>query len=362
MPTLRKRTTARGTLYWEGSLQVDGRRVWVTGRSRQEVLERLQALQRQAALQGGLPAPLTLGELLERWYATERSRWKPKTAHDYRRLLDAHILPALSRVRLQRLSPDRLQRFLDGIPGTRQRHYAYRLLHRAAEVARRWGWLPDNPCDRITPPAYRPSRPSLWTPEQVRQFLTETRDHWLWPFVALALDTGARPGELLALVWDGVDWERGTLRIERTLQRLRGEWVIGEPKTAAGRRTVSLGVLGREALRRQKALQAERRLRAGVAWQETGLVFTGEHGQPLGLETVTSALRRTCQRLGLPVLSPHKLRHLSASLALQHGAPLPLVSRRLGHSSPAITSALYSHALTEDRLVAQVLEQALGLW
>jgi len=360
MPTLRQRTGPSGQTYWEGALQVGGTRRWVTGRTRKEVEERLAALQRAAAWQGGLPAPRTLGELLERWYETERPRWKPRTAADYRRLLDTHILPALGKVRLHRLAPDRLQRFLDGIPAVRPRAHVFRLLHRAFTVAVRWGWLPTNPCDRLTPPAYRAPTPSLWTPEQTRRFLTEAHTHWLWPFVALILDTGCRPGEALALRWGDWDPEKGTLRIERAGQRIGGVWTVTAPKTQAGRRTLTLGPLGTEALRRQRALQAERRLQAGAAWTEHGLVFTGLLGRPLGLSTVTHIFHQLCDRLGLPRLSPHKLRHLSASLALEAGAPLPLVSRRLGHASVHITTKVYAHALADDRLVAQALAAALG--
>ncbi len=195
--------------------------------------------------------------------------------------------------------------------------------------------------------------------DDCRRFLEAATDWWGWPFCALLLDTGLRPGEAAALEWSDYDAPRGSLTVGKTLQRIAGAWVIVPPKTSAGRRTLTLGELGKEALRRQRLLTAERRLRVGNRWQESGHIFTGRDGRPLRPETVSHALRHLCARLGLPPITCHKLRHLSASLALHAGVPLPIISRRLGHSSVAITAGIYSHAVTGDALAAEAIGRVL---
>jgi len=118
---------------------------------------------------------------------------------------------------------------------------------------------------------------------------------------------------------------------------------------------------GAEALRMQEAQQAEWRLRAGVDWESWPLVFTQHSGAPLHGATVTQGLKRGCRRLGIRQMTPHQLRHLHASLLLQEGLPVPLVSARLGHATPAITMSVYAHTIGDhDRAAATAIERAIA--
>jgi integrase len=160
-----------------------------------------------------------------------------------------------------------------------------------------------------------------------------------------------------ALRWRDVDWERGVLRVEMSAQKVAGRWLDGEPKTRASRRQVPLSQLAREALRRQRELLLAR----GLPVVGDALVFPAQRGDGYQDRTVVGhALHREAKRLGLYPIRLHDLRHLSASLALEMGAPLPLVSKFLGHASPTTTTGVYTHALTDAFLVAQLLDRALG--
>ncbi len=348
---------------FEARVQRDGRRYSVYGRTEAEALQRLAELERRLAIdQPPAPGRLTVGELYQRWLATEAKRWKPRTAWNYQRLYDRSIGPALGNVRLARLTPDRLQRFFAGLPGNRVPHEAYRALHRCFTLAVRWGWLPANPCHRVIPPAYRPARPELPDAEALARLFQrclESDDDYA-PLVGLALLTGLRLGEITALRWGDVDLEAGRVHVQRSGQWIGGKWTETEPKTAAGRRTVPIGELGVRLLKRQKAVAARRKLQAGPAWQENGLVFPARDGRPLRGSVAERAVERLCRQAGVPRLTPHQLRHASASLALAAGTPLPDVSRRLGHSTPAITTRLYIHSLSDGRHVAEAIERALG--
>jgi integrase len=224
-----------------------------------------------------------------------------------------------------------------------------------------WRWLPENPCDRVVRPKYYAERKEVWTAEQLRAFLGGTVDDRLHPFWMLAVTTGCRFGELTGARWTDVDYQPGTLTIRRNLQRIKGKWVFSEPKTRAGQRTIALPPEAVVTLRHQKALQAEWRLKIGDGWHDNGLVFTSLTGQPLEPSAVTRGTQRACERLGLPYLTPHQLRHLHATLLLAEGVPIPAVSARLGHATPSITMSVYAHAVRrQDEEAAQVFRRVLA--
>lgn len=336
---------------WQVALQVDGVRKIAYGKTEKEARRKLLELQGQVSTLGALPdaGRRTVNDLLDAWLETGAPTWKPTTAKTWREQCERHIRPALGKVKLTRLRPDHLQRLYakySDRPATAERLHV--ILHRALALAVLWRWLPENIADRVLRPAYRAGKKEVWTPAELSAFLAGAVNHWLYPLWLTAIASGARIGELTALRWEDVNLADGTLTIGRNLQRIGGEYVVGEPKTEAGRRTISLPADVMHVLKRHKVKQAEARLRAGGEWANLGLVFTGELGRPLHRSVPNHALGRECQRLGIPVMTSHGLRHLSASLLLEKGLPIPQVSKRLGHASPAITMQVYAHVVKRD--------------
>lgn len=334
---------------WQASLQIAGVRRTVYGKTRKEAAEKLQALRQQAI--GGLPDPgkRTVTDLFTSWLETAEPTLKPSTLCDYKYITNEYILPALGNIRLSSLEPILIERLCGSIltqGHARTASLVYTLVHRACTFGVRWHWLLSNPCDRVPRPQYRAKRKEMWTPEELRTFLAGASDHWLYPLWYLAIATGARMGELLALTWDDVDLEAGTVRISKTLRHIAGQAVVYEPKTCTSNRTVAIPAAAIQVLK-------------GLP-RKSNFVFTGRHGQPLHITTVEHALKRTCAHLGLPPISPHGLRHLHASLLLDQKVPLPIVSARLGHADPSITARIYSHVIgNRDDAAAQAIAQAL---
>lgn len=152
-----------------------------------------------------------------------------------------------------------------------------------------------------------------------------------------------RLGELLALRWEDVDLERGTLAARRTATRAAdGRFTVGEPKGGRSRQ-VALAPEAIAALRRHRARQAERRLRLGALWQDPGLVFDRGDGSGLTHQAVGERMRRRVARLGLPPIRFHDLRHSAATLLLEMGVHPKIVSELLGHAGISITMDRYSH-------------------
>jgi len=367
-----RRSTGEGSLHhrkdgrWQASLQVDGKRVTRYGLTRSEALAKLDALRQQVSKAGLLPNPRkhTVGELMEAWLASRAQTLKPRTLADYRATIDRYITPALGSLTLEKVTPRRLVALYAHWQEQGKHRTALRI-HRALSMAFalavRWAWLAASPCDKLDPPRYKPERKDVWTLAEMRRFLDGTRDHWLSPLWLCAIATGCRLGELLALTWDDVDWNAGTIAIDKSAQMIGGKRVTGTPKTASGNRTISVPPDALAKLRQHKIKQAAQRVALRERWQAGDFVFSSPRGNALRKTTVEAATRRECDRLGLPRQTPHQLRHLHASVLISRGLPVTDVSRRLGHATPAITMAIYAHALgDDDQAAANAIGHAMG--
>lgn len=353
------RVTRRADGRFVATVQMDGKRRSAYGRTEKEARAALQALVQQAAQTGTLrePGRRTLADLADAWLKSAPGL-RPTTRTTYREFLTRYAYPELGRERLERITPDRLQRLYAVLkPSVAEK--LHRILHRAFAVAVLWRWLTDNPCDRVMRPAYRPAERHMWSSEQAHTFIAGIEAHWLGPLFVLIATTGLRLGEALALRWE--DAGLGVaLSVTGTLHHVDGAPMIGAPKTASARRTVMLPPVAITALHRQRAQQDGWQQAAPDGWPVTPHIFTGRTGRPLHRCVPEAALKRLCGRLGLTPVTPHGLRHLHASLLLHEHVPITAVSARLGHANPHITLRLYAHALPgQDRLAAEAIDRAL---
>jgi integrase len=165
--------------------------------------------------------------------------------------------------------------------------------------------------------------------------------HALRTLYLVATGTGLRQGELLALRWSDVDLDTSMLSVRHTLQR--GTRTLEEPKTERGKRTLRLGRETREALLDQARVQRRERLAAGSSWHDGDYVFTTRKGLPLNGRNVLEAFHQALDRAGLARRPFHSLRHAFATLQIESGEELGVVSRILGHSQIATTADVYAH-------------------
>jgi integrase len=182
-----------------------------------------------------------------------------------------------------------------------------------------------------------------WTTDEARVFLRVAITDDLSALWLLALNSGIRRGELLALRWQDVDLDRGALAIRRTLTRGTGALTFGEPKSKAGRRSLALPAVCVDALRAHRVKQLETRLSFGSAWNDTDLIFERGDGSLLHPNTLLNAFFRLTAAAGVPRIRFHDLRHTSATLMLANGEHPKIVQERLGHSDISMTLNRYSH-------------------
>jgi integrase len=352
---------------WRATITLEYRRLTRDFDTRREALAWLAEI-RLKADRGLLPEPsrVTVGEYPAFWLENgAKPSVRPPTFRQYEQYVRNHISPILGTVRLQALKPADIQalyarRLGDGL-SRRTVQLIHAVLHKALSQAVDWGLLAFNPADRVKAP--RPARKEfkVLTPEEARRFLEAARNFDYYPLFVLALTTGMRLGELLGLKWQDIDFEAGAVHVRRGLYRIRGAWVEGEPKSAAGKRKVVLPALAVEALREHRVAQLEAKLKAGAAWEDNGLVFTTAAGRPIHPRNVSRALESVLKRAGLPRIRFHDLRHSHATLLLMLGENPRVVQERLGHSQISLTLQTYSHVLPDlQRQAAEKIDRMLG--
>jgi integrase len=219
-----------------------------------------------------------------------------------------------------------------------QRKVAMRL-RQCFRYAEKFGMLRSNPATKIPLPAAADTETRPFDAAQARHFLATAAADRLQALYHVALDSGARQGELFALEWTDLDWARGELAICKSLEDSQGERSVKAPKTASGRRRVLLCPSTLAVLREHHA-----RMRA--EGHDSKLMFPATNGRHLRRGNVHwTSFKPLLRKAGLADFRFHDLRHTCASLLLLAGVNPKVVSERLGHASVEITLDIYSHLL-----------------
>jgi integrase len=350
-----KRANGEGSIYqrkdgrWSASLSIGrGRRKHFLGHSRADVAAKLsQALADQSKGVPVISSNRSVGQYLDYWLASVKNSVRPKTHESYD-LNVRRLKPLLGKKRLSALAPAAIESAYGDLQaeGLARRSVvqAHTVLHNSLKKAVQWGLIGRNPADGASVP--RPERNEMQTLDegQVRQLFTSTADEPLHNLWVLLTTTGLRLGEALGLKWEDVDFAHGRLQVRRALQRQTGKGlVIVEPKTSKSRRTVYFPEGTAEALRQQRLLVLKWKHDYESDWNDGGLVFCREDGQPLDPTGISHKLKRALKRAGLPAIRVHDLRHTAASLHLARGENPKVVQELLGHSTITITLDTYSH-------------------
>jgi integrase len=302
------------------------------------------------------PTKQTLSDFTREWLAAIKPTIRPSTHHSYSRNLQLHVLPPLGSVQLRRIDAGMLntlyasllaegrKNYAGGGLSPRSVRYIHTIMHRAFRDAVKWGRLARNPAEAADPPKATGRPESItWTADQLRTFVEGTRGSRYWTAYLLLATTGLRRGEALGLRWSDLDLDAGRASIRQTVIAIRHTVMIGTPKTAKGRRTVTLDSGTVSALREHRRRQAAERLLMGAGWTDLDLVFCHVDGTMLHPERFSRGFLETVSRIGLPRIRLHDLRHGWATLALQAGIHPKIVQERLGHANISITLDTYSH-------------------
>jgi integrase len=236
-------------------------------------------------------------------------------------------------------------------------------IHRALGQAKAWGLIRDNVAEVVKPPKAPDQETPMLQPAQAAALLDRLRGKPLYLLALLGLSTGMRRSEMPALRWRDVDLDAGRLTVERSLEQTTAGGVKPKsPKTRAGRRTISLPAALVAELRAHWRDQQQQRLALGMGRaSDDSPVLAAIDGGFLSPNGITKAWPRAMAEIGMPGVTLHSLRHTHASVLIASGMDVLTISRRLGHSTAAITLGVYGHLIhgADDR-AAQIMEAAFG--
>jgi len=360
MAKKKQRGNGAGTVYprknkdgkvtgYRGSYIVNGKRYYVSAKTKTETEQRLRQAMTDA--DRGLvfeAGALVLSDYLDTWLRSIEDTVRQRTWERYEQIVRVHLKPTLGRLKLKSLTPTHLRGLyrekLDAGASNRTVQYVHTTLRKALQDAVTDDLIPRNVADGIKAPRPKKKEINPLSPEQSRMFLEAIRDDPLEALYVLAIHRGLRQGELLGLKWDDVDLEAGTLQVRRTLSLTRDGHVMEQPKNGKGR-SVELTQSAAYALRSHLQRQLKEIEALGDEYHDQGLIFPGEKGQPMRPWTLTRKLQRILERVGLPHIRFHDLRHTCATLLLGKGVHPKFVQELLGHATISITLDTYSHII-----------------
>jgi len=361
------------------------RRSWIPAGTRRSDAEKVLAAEIKRR-HDGEPIPtekLTVGQYLtDRWLPIQKSRVRASTFDSYRRNIDLHVLPAIGRRPLEKLTADDLDLFYatlltagrkkpvgtsgkSGQPvglAPKTVRNIHMMLSKAMSDAQRKGLVVRNVVTMADAPTLKGRQEGnikAWEIGQLRTFLDSVRGHRLHPAFHLASYTGMRRGEVLGLRWCDLDLDHQRLSVRQALVSIAYEVEISDVKTGTGRRTIDLDATTVDVMKAWKIERAEEK--GGVEPRGDELVFVKPDGSWVHPHSFSQVLDRKVAKLDVPTISLHDLRHTHATLLLKARVPVKVVSERLGHANVAFTMAVYQHVLPGMQAeAASTFEDLLG--
>lgn len=287
---------------------------------------------------------MTVREFFTEWEQEDLATARQNTRELYHTVAKNHVFPEIGDRKLASIRPRTLQALMNRqaqTVSTSMLSNLHAVLSRAFSYAVFCEYLMSSPMQGVKTPASQvESTPrTVFTPEQLEETFQHFRGTPILLLIQIGYYTGARLGEIQALTWDDIDFTAKTLTISKTV--IHGGTLQRAPKTASSVRTIVIGDKLVRILRAARKAQAEDRLRYGKAYIDCGRVVRRPDGRPV---RSYNTIYKFFHTLG-PGLCFHSLRHTHATMLLEAGEDLELVSKRLGHTSISITARFYSHIL-----------------
>ena len=362
--SLRKKVVTRNGkqyTFWEARVTIGrdpgtGKQIQksFSGKTQKEVLQKMK--QASAEVEKGeyiQPSKLTLADWMNTWHSEYLNGVKDNTRTSYRQHIDNHIIPALGAVKLSALSPDACQRFYNGLSrdkglSAKTVKNVHGVLHEALRRAVRLGYIRSNPTDAVDLPRMEKAEMTPLDKPEIEALLNVLDDGLYSTIIKVDIFTGMREAEILGLQWSCVDFDRGTITIDKQLCRPRTKGEVYRLASVKNDkpRTIHPASYVMQLLKQQRKRQTEQRLHAGALWDDHGipdLVFTYETGKYLCYTVILRHLRKSLKAAGLSDRRFHDLRHTYAVSSLQAGDDVKTVQENLGHHTAAFTLDQYGH-------------------
>lgn len=330
--------------------------------------------------------PITFEEFYHVWQVNYGEKeLAPKTYKRYVGMLESRILPYLGPFILDKIKPTDLMKLYDMLEkDTQIKKLAknngartmkplskktilehHRLISAMLHKAVYWQLIPYNPAERVQPPKVTRAKRRFYDDEQCKILLNGLNDLEENEFkykVAIILDvfTGARLGELLGLEWSDVDFKNKEISINKASQYIPELGIYTkDPKTASSYRNVSIPDSVIEILQEYKIWYESQKDLYGELWVESNKLFVQSDGKPMHPDTLSKWFGKFIQKIGLPVINFHGIRHTNATLLISQNVDVAVVAARLGHAQISTTFNFYVHPLASHNRSAGIVLQNL---
>jgi integrase len=331
---------------WQGAYSHRDKRHYIYGKTRRDVADRLADTLRD--IRTGVYVErdsTTVADFLRRWLSEVKAPGLRRSSYTgYERQIRLHIAPSeLGRMKIQDVAPDHVQAFMAALareglaPGTLG--VTYSIIRQAFKQAARWSLIPRDVAALVEPPRIGRYQARTLSSAEARALLRAAEGHRWHALLVLALSTGMRRGELLALRWADVDLEAGHITVRATMNRIDGELRLDTTKNDRVRRVSPPPAVITALREHRRAMSAER------LQPSTGHVFTTTTGRPVEPQALHRWYKSALRRAGLPDTRFHDLRHSVATILLEAGVHPRVVMEILGHSQISITLDTYSHVM-----------------
>lgn len=308
------------------------------------------------------------------WYFENYSseELKPVTVMNYKGAYKNHIKEYLGNKKLKEITPPLLTDFLktmhkkdklSALSCKKIYVVVQSIFKRGAEQ----GFIETNPCHNVVIPKDRNKTKKRYSldEEETKRFITlvmdSDADEDVKRILMFLLYTGVRIGECLGLSWDDIDLENNYININQALSCADGVRYLDAPKTLSSIRTIGMNSTAKEILIKQKDYCKELRMILGKNYPHPEMIFPSGRGNFRDRSSVYHSLKCITAGTEFEDMTLHKLRHCNATILLNSGIDLKMVSEHLGHSDINITANIYADVLKSQKIkMAEVLELKLS--
>lgn len=377
--TKKKASNGEGSIFkdkngkWRASITIGKdpltgkqKKQWFYGKSEKEVHEKkLKAL---SQLQNGdyiEPSKLNLEQWLHTWlWNYKKIKLQSTTFESYESIIRIHIVPLLGKKQLHKLRAEDLQKLynnklqfgrLDGKGGLSNRtvKYIHIIMKQALSQAIKNGLLIKNVAEATTPPKLIKKEMRVLSLQEQKKFTAAIGNERLRALFILAPSCGAREGEILALKWDDIDFEKNKIRIDETVKRIKTfsysgnktKIIFKTPKTSSSNRIIDVPKMAMKELYNHRKKQFEEKLNAGKLYIDNNLVFCTNLGKPIDVSNLMRVYKRILNRSGINTkgVTFHTLRHVYGSRLNDLNTDPKTIQSLMGHSSIKTTMDIYVH-------------------
>ncbi len=312
---------------------------------------------------------MTYGKYMEEWFQERKSRLQKSTFEIHSIFYQNVIKPKIGHLKIQQIAPIQIQKFVNDLVNDTSYsehtvHLIFRIVSASLKKAKVLKLIKDNPSTGITLPKIKQKEINVWSVKQVNFFISEakkikrlTRCHIGF---LMSIFTGMRQGEILGLRWKDIDFETQTIFVRQTLTQ-NAEIKAGA-KNEASIRSIHIPSKLMEELRTHRKQTLKEKLLLGSSYRDLDLVICTKSGKPMIPRNFRKEFYNLTEKITLPKIRFHDLRHTHATILIQQNVNVKLISERLGHSDIETTLNTYSHVLPDmQKSVSDKLDKIIGM-